>query len=119
MSNRNEISDEYKSLGKNITRRHATRLMTGTGAALLLSKQISNAQTERSPAGLITRAIPSSGEKLPAIGLGTWRVFDVSSSPAERAPLEEVLRVLVQRGASVIDSSPMYGRAEEVIGDLK
>ena len=118
MSDRNENSNKFKSLGNNITRRHATRLMTRAGAALLLSKQISNAQTERSPAALITRAIPSSGEKLPVIGLGTWRVFDVSSSPAERAPLEEVLRVLVKRGASVIDTSPMYGRAEEVIGEL-
>ena len=118
MSDPNETSNENKSLGDNITRRHATRLMTGAGAALLLSKEISNAQTERSSAALITRAIPSSGEKLPVIGLGTWRVFDVSSSPAERAPLEEVLRVFVQRGARVIDSSPMYGRAEEVIGEL-
>ena len=67
---------------------------------------------------MIQRAIPSSGEKLPVIGLGTWRVFDVSSSPTERTPLEEVLRTFVQRGARVIDSSPMYGRAEEVIGDL-
>ena len=67
---------------------------------------------------MIMRAIPSSGEKLPVIGLGTWRVFDVSSSPTERTPLEEVLRVFVQRGARVIDSSPMYGRAEEVVGEL-
>ena len=61
---------------------------------------------------LIKRAIPSSGEKLPVIGLGTWRVFDVGTSQPERAPLEEVLRVFVERGARVIDSSPMYGRAE-------
>jgi diketogulonate reductase-like aldo/keto reductase len=67
---------------------------------------------------MIQRAIPCSGEKLPVIGLGTWRVFDVGPSDAERARLNEVLRVFVQQGAKVIDSSPMYGRAEEVIGDL-
>ena len=67
---------------------------------------------------MVMRAIPSSGEKLPVMGLGTWRVFDVGSSQSERAPLEEVLRAFVQPGARVIDSSPMYGRAEEVIGDL-
>ena len=64
------------------------------------------------------RAIPSSGEKLPVIGLGSWRVFDVGSSQSERGPLEEVLRVFVQRGVRVIDSSPMYGNAEAVIGEL-
>jgi aryl-alcohol dehydrogenase-like predicted oxidoreductase len=67
---------------------------------------------------MLTRAIPSSGEKLPVIGLGTARVFDVGSSESERAPLEEVLRNFVKLGGSVIDSSPMYGRAEQVIGDL-
>ena len=64
------------------------------------------------------RAIPSSGEKLPVIGLGTWKVFDVGKSEAERAPLADVLRVFTKAGARVIDSSPMYGRSEEVIGDL-
>ncbi len=77
---------------------------------------MAKAQAQKLP--LLTRPIPSSGEKLPVIGLGTWRVFDVGTSQPERAPLEEVLRVLVQRGARVIDSSPMYGRAEEVIGEL-
>ena len=67
---------------------------------------------------MLTRAIPSSGEKLPVIGLGTWQTFDVGTSAAERAPLEGVLSELVKVGAKVIDSSPMYGRSEEVIGDL-
>jgi len=65
-----------------------------------------------------TRPIPSTGAALPVIGLGTWQTFDVGSSPAERAPLAEVLRVLFAAGGSVIDSSPMYGRAEGVVGDL-
>ena len=65
-----------------------------------------------------TRPIPSSGAALPVIGCGTWRGFDVGPSPAERAPLAEVLNVLFEAGGTVIDSSPMYGRAEAVVGDL-
>jgi aryl-alcohol dehydrogenase-like predicted oxidoreductase len=67
---------------------------------------------------LIRRSIPVSGEMLPAVGIGTWQAFDVGNSAAERAELKEVLRVFVAQGASVVDSSPMYGRAEEVVGDL-
>src|SRR5215831_6223443 len=64
------------------------------------------------------RKIPSSGETLPVVGCGTWRTFDVGTSPQERAPLGEVLRILFEAGGSVIDSSPMYGAAEGVVGDL-
>lgn len=64
------------------------------------------------------RTIPSSGEKLPVIGLGSWQVFDVGPGLAERGPLEEVLSRFVALGGRVIDSSPMYGRAEQVIGDI-
>lgn len=65
-----------------------------------------------------TRAIPRTGEPLPCIGLGTWRTFDVGEAPSERAPLAEVLRVLREGGGRLIDSSPMYGRAEAVVGEL-
>jgi diketogulonate reductase-like aldo/keto reductase len=64
------------------------------------------------------RKIPSSGEMLPVIGCGTWRTFDVGGKPADRAPLAELLRVMFEAGGSVIDSSPMYGAAEGVVGDL-
>jgi diketogulonate reductase-like aldo/keto reductase len=67
---------------------------------------------------MLTRTIPSSGEPLPVIGCGTWRTFDVGSSPVARAPLADVLHVLFTAGGSVIDSSPMYGSSEEVVGDL-
>ena len=67
---------------------------------------------------MLTRAIPSSGEKLPVIGLGTWRAFDVDLTPDNRGQREEVLSLFVKLAGRVIDSSPMYGRAEEVIGDL-
>jgi diketogulonate reductase-like aldo/keto reductase len=64
------------------------------------------------------RKVPSTGEMLGVVGLGTWQTFDVGGGPAERAPLAEVLRVLFDAGGSVVDSSPMYGRSEGVAGDL-
>ncbi|WP_085934776.1 aldo/keto reductase [Enhydrobacter aerosaccus] len=64
------------------------------------------------------RKIPSTGEELPVVGCGTWQTFDVGTGAAERAPLAEVLRILFEAGGSVIDSSPMYGRSEGVVGDL-
>lgn len=67
---------------------------------------------------IMTRKIPSTGEALPAIGLGTWQTFDVGADAPERAELKEVLRLLVEAGGSVVDSSPMYGRSERVAGDL-
>jgi aryl-alcohol dehydrogenase-like predicted oxidoreductase len=65
-----------------------------------------------------TRPIPKTNETLPVVGLGTWQTFDVGTGTEERAPREEVLRLLFAAGGKVIDSSPMYGRAEEVTGDL-
>ena len=65
-----------------------------------------------------TRAIPSSGEQLGVIGCGTWQTFDVGSAEEDRKRLADVLRVLVDAGGSVLDSSPMYGRSEAVAGDL-
>lgn len=75
------------------------------------------AEPPREPS-LPTRRIPSSDESLPVIGLGTWQTFDVGDSPAERAPLEEALRAFVELGGTLVDSSPMYGNAEAVLGDL-
>jgi diketogulonate reductase-like aldo/keto reductase len=65
-----------------------------------------------------TRPIPRTGEQLPVIGMGTYRTFDVGESEEVRRPLREVLRRLFEGGGRVIDSSPMYGRAEQVVGDL-
>ena len=66
----------------------------------------------------LERPIPSSGEKIPAVGLGTWRTFDVGASATARAPLKEVLQRFAELGGRVVDSSPMYGAAESVVGDL-
>jgi diketogulonate reductase-like aldo/keto reductase len=67
---------------------------------------------------LLERTIPSTGESIPAIGLGTWQTFDVGTSGHARAPLRQVLQRFVALGGRVIDSSPMYGRSEEVVGEL-
>src|SRR5256712_14107800 len=66
----------------------------------------------------LRRPVPASGEMIPVVGLGTWRVFDVGGSPSERGPLKDVLKSLVELGGRVVDSSPMYGAAESVVGDL-
>ena len=68
--------------------------------------------------GMLERPIPSTGERLPVIGLGTSGTFDVGSDPDERKPLKEVLAILRASGGKVLDTSPMYGRAEQVTGDL-
>ena len=67
---------------------------------------------------MLTRTIPGSGEALAAVGLGTWQTFDAGGGEEERRPLREVLRLFFQLGGRLIDSSPMYGRAESVVGEL-
>lgn len=67
---------------------------------------------------MLTRVIPSSGEQLPVIGMGTWQTFDVGEDRAARAPLRAVLDEFVVLGGSVVDSSPMYGTSEQVLGEL-
>jgi diketogulonate reductase-like aldo/keto reductase len=64
------------------------------------------------------RIIPSTGEQIPVIGLGTWQTFDVSDGDSGREPLKAVLQNLVESGGRVVDSSPMYGRSEDAVGDL-
>jgi diketogulonate reductase-like aldo/keto reductase len=96
------------------SRRHFCRVLTA-GAALA-------AWTPRGAMGaetaMLKRKIPATGEELPVIGLGTSGVFDVGGSSAERAPLNQVLKILVDNGGALLDTSPMYNRAEAVSGDL-
>jgi diketogulonate reductase-like aldo/keto reductase len=88
------------------------RTFLGAGAALFFNSSFSQQQK------IMTRKIPSTGEELPAIGLGTWQVFDAGSDKAARAPLREVIAQFHKAGGKLIDSSPMYGSAESVAGDL-
>ena len=91
------------------------RLLLQAGAAALLTPM---PDSRAAPAGLITRAIPRSGERLPAIGLGTYQVFDVPAAQLAGTELQNVLRRFVELGGAVIDSSPMYGNAEAATGTL-
>jgi diketogulonate reductase-like aldo/keto reductase len=110
----NSAVDERRGL----SRRDAAKLIASSAGALLLPIGASRSLAANESSTMLTRKIPSTGESLPVIGLGTWQTFDVGPSEAERQPLEEVLSQLVRLGGTVVDSSPMYGRSEQVIGEL-
>jgi len=103
---------------ENLTRREAARLIGASAAGLLLPVRASCTETKTESSTMLTRPVPSSGEKLPVIGLGTWQKFDVDLTSDTRRQLGDVLSLFMKLGGRVIDTSPMYGRAEEVIGDL-
>ena len=94
------------------SRRNLLRLLGGCGAVFALGAASGQTRT------IMSRKIPSTGEELPAIGLGTWQVFDAGNNAAARAPLRQVIAEFVKAGGKMIDSSPMYGSAESVAGDL-
>jgi diketogulonate reductase-like aldo/keto reductase len=103
---------------KDMTRREAAQVIGGTAAGLLLPIEAARAQAKAEAQAMLTRTISSSGEKLPVIGLGTWQAFDVDLTSDNRRQLGDVLSLFVKLGGRIIDASPMYGRAEEVIGEL-
>ena len=94
-----------------VSRREVLRLALGA-SAFVFAGGIAMANT------IIQRPIPRTGESLPAIGLGTWQTFDVGKGQSAREPLKAVLRDFVRLQGKVIDSSPMYGNSESVVGDL-
>jgi len=105
---------------REMSRREAARVLAQGAAGLMLARTALAAEktNQAPPQQMLQRAIPSSGEKISVIGLGSWQVFDVGPDAAQRQPLEEVLSRFVALGGRVVDSSPMYGRAEHVIGDI-
>src|SRR5207245_11044110 len=94
-----------------MTRREAARLIGGTTASLLLPISASRAQLASKSLTVLTRAIPSSGEKLPVIGLGTSRTFDVDLTAHNRKQIADVLSMVVTLCGRAIDSWPIYGRS--------
>jgi diketogulonate reductase-like aldo/keto reductase len=104
-------------LSRLLSRRTLLKRTLGAGAALAFTP-LSAMATGPADEKIRTRLIPSSGEPLPCVGLGTWQQFDVAPNSDQRSALKEVLRRLVILGASVIDSSPMYGRSEQMVGTL-
>jgi diketogulonate reductase-like aldo/keto reductase len=103
-----------------INRARASRraALKGFAALLAAAGPLRAATPTATRASMITRPIPRSGEALPVVGLGTWQTFDVGADPAARNGLKEVLETLVANGGKLLDSSPMYGPAERVSGDL-
>jgi diketogulonate reductase-like aldo/keto reductase len=112
-----------------IKRRHVLQLSAGMLAypALQLSAASPDAsvpvsakaaETATSKLPLIERAIPSSGELLPVMGMGTSRTFDTEGDAQSLAVLSDVMRIFFENGGTVIDSSPMYGHAEARVGDV-
>ena len=93
-----------------ITRRDFAAL----AAVALLARK---ASAQNAAAALITRAIPSSGERLPVVGLGTASIFDSDDERTRRAA-GQVIRTLVEAGGRVIDTASSYGAAESVLGDV-
>ncbi|MBT8272626.1 MAG: aldo/keto reductase, partial [Bacteroidia bacterium] len=97
-----------------INRREVIQLIGCASAASLIMPSLLAFKTD----GIMKRIIPSSGEKLPVVGLGTWQTFDVGDNENHRKLLEEVLLRMRELGGAMIDSSPMYGSSERVVGDL-
>ncbi len=95
-----------------LDRRTFLRWLGGLGAALALRPAAGSAA---SPAA-IAKTIPATGEPLPAIGMGSWITFDVGEDEAARAARVQVVQTFFDRGGAMIDSSPMYGSSEDVIG---
>ncbi|NQV87320.1 MAG: aldo/keto reductase, partial [Woeseiaceae bacterium] len=91
------------------------RDLIGAGLALGVSPSIALTQENTR---MIAKAIPGSDESLPVIGLGTYEVFDVDSTPAEIELRTSIVELLTSSGGSLLDTSPMYNRSEKVIGDV-
>ncbi len=83
-------------------------------AALAVAPALSFSKEEK----MLTRPIPASGEELPVVGLGTYRVFDIASTAESFASRQAIVELMAEKGASVVDSSPMYDRAESVVGNI-
>ncbi|MFC0337417.1 Aldo/keto reductase [Kushneria avicenniae] len=96
-----------------IRRRHFLLGLAATGVAVRWPRTL--AGQHESP---ITRAIPSTGERLPVIGMGTWRTFNVGNDPVLLDERARVLELFFHSGGRLVDASPMYGSAESVVGEL-
>ncbi len=99
------------------TRRDFLQLSLALGAGLCLPLTASS-NTMFSTTDIHKRLIPGTNEKLPIIGMGTWQTFDIGEGKAERANMRSILKAFYEMGGRVLDSSPMYGRSEDVLGDL-
>jgi aryl-alcohol dehydrogenase-like predicted oxidoreductase len=91
-------------------------LQYGVGAGLASFLPYTRLLAQGGP--IVQRAIPSSGEKLPAVGIGTARRYDVAADSLERIEIKEVINLFSNLGGKVIDTAPSYGQAETVVGEV-
>lgn len=98
------------------SRRQFIGLSLAASAAALLPPGLLRAQGARP--GLITRAIPSSGERVPGVGLGSSATFSQLARGEDTTPLMEVMKALLDQGGTIFDTAPSYGASEQVAGDL-
>lgn len=105
------MDSHENSIGR--SRRRCLRILGAGIAALTVTHP-----EESSATGAILRKIPKSGERLPVIGLGTYDAFDIGNNASDRDAAKEVLKRFVELGGAIVDSSPMYGRAESIVGEL-
>jgi diketogulonate reductase-like aldo/keto reductase len=92
------------------------RLFLAGSAGIALAPLVGAGAVRGQEGGAITRAIPATGERIPVIGMGTWITFNVGGSTRLREQRKEVMRVFFERGGGMVDSSPMYGSSEAVVG---
>ena len=101
------------------SRRDVLKLGVGAGAAMALGRDILGASMLPIQQGQLLKTIPSSGEKIPAVGLGTASSFSQAArTPEEHAELLEVIRLFTDLGGTLIDTAPSYGSSEVVLGEL-
>ena len=97
---------------RHLTRRAFLASMAAVGAVVPIARP----STSTAAVTPLTKAIPKTGERLPVIGMGSWLTFNVGHDKSAREVRVQVLRAFFEAGGGVIDSSPMYGWSEEVIG---
>jgi aryl-alcohol dehydrogenase-like predicted oxidoreductase len=111
-----------KDRNTQLNRRDALRIALGVGAGIALGPRhllaLESSWNDVQAADLVTKPIPSTGERLPVIGIGTARRYDVAGLPAEVQPLIDVVRNFTNLGGKLIDTAPGYGRAEQIVGGL-
>jgi diketogulonate reductase-like aldo/keto reductase len=101
-----------KPATRQLSRRAFLAAMAALGAVAPLARSVGSSAAVTP----LTRAIPKTGERLPVIGMGSWRTFNVGQNRSAREVRVEVLEAFFEAGGGLIDSSPMYGSSEEVIG---
>lgn len=110
----------YDAAMKRISRRQMLKLSAVASTSFVLAPASAPGRPRRPErqGSMLQRPIPSSGERIPAVGLGTARTFNVGRGAGERAPLRAVLHRFVEMGGTVVDTAPVYGRSEPVLGGL-